>query len=145
MEIGNHSYDHSNLAKLKNGKLETNINQTSEIIESLIGKKTFLIRPPYGAINDYVKESLPNAFILWDVDTNDWLYRDKNYVHDYLLNHCKDGDIVLMHDIHATTKEAVLAVLDELYLNNYQVVSVSELASIKGITLEQHHAYRSFK
>ena len=145
MEIGNHSYDHSNLAKLKNGKLEANINQTNDLIASLIGKKPFLIRPPYGAINDYVKESLPNAFILWDVDTNDWLYRDKNYVHDYLLNHCKDGDIVLMHDIHVTTKDAVLAVLNELYLNDYQVVSVSELASIKGIDLAKHHAYRSFK
>ena len=145
MEIGNHSYDHSNLAKLKNGKLETNINQTATLIKEITGQDTFLIRPPYGAINDYVKESLPNAFILWDVDTNDWLYRDKDYIHDYLLNHLKDGDIALMHDIHATTKEAVLAVLDELYLNNYQVVSVGELANLKGITLEAHHAYRSFK
>ncbi len=145
MEIGNHSYDHSNLAKLKNGKLEANINQTSAKIEELIGNSPYLIRPPYGAINDYVKESLPNAFILWNVDTNDWLYRDKKYIHDYLLSHCNDGDIVLMHDIHATTKEAVLSVLDELYLNNFQVVSVTELATLKGVTLEDHHAYRSFK
>lgn len=145
MEIGNHSYDHSNLAKLKNGKLETNINQTASLVEELVGYKPALIRPPYGAINDYIKESLSNSFILWNVDTNDWLYRDKNYIHDYILSHANDGDIVLMHDIHATTKEAVLSVLDELYLNNFQVVSVTELATLKGIMLEDHHAYRSFK
>ena len=145
MEIGNHSYDHSNLAKLKNGKLEENINKSNNAIKEIIGKDTFIIRPPYGAINDYVKESLPNAFALWSVDTNDWLHRDSEYVKNYVLNNANDGDIVLMHDIHATTKEAVVNMLKDLYLKGYQVTSISELASLKGRVLEEHHAYRSFK
>ncbi|MBO4245911.1 MAG: polysaccharide deacetylase family protein [Bacilli bacterium] len=145
MEIGNHSYDHSSLPKLKNGKLESNINATNEAINNLIGEKPFLIRPPYGAINDYVKESLPNAFILWNVDTNDWLYRDADYVKNYILTHASDGDVILMHDIHQTSKEGVINVLKDLYLRGFQVTTVSELASIKGKTLEQHSAYRGFK
>lgn len=145
MEIGSHSYDHSNLAKLKNGKLESNINNNADVIEKVVGQRPFLIRPPYGAINDYVKHSLDNAFILWSVDTNDWLYKDKNHIVNHILENAKDGDIILMHDLYDFTKEAVLEVLPELYLRGYQVVSVSELAEIKGIKLESHKAYRSIK
>ena len=145
MEIGNHSYDHTNLAKLKNGKLAENINRSNNAIKEIIGVDAFIIRPPYGAINDYVKESLPNAFALWSVDTNDWLHRDSEYVKNYVLANANDGDIVLMHDIHASTKDAVINVLKDLYLKGYQVTTISELAALKGRTLEEHHAYRSFK
>lgn len=145
MEIGNHSYDHSNLAKLKNGKLAENIGKSNSAIKEIIGVDAYIIRPPYGAINDYVKESLPNAFALWSVDTNDWLHRNSEYVKEYVLANAQDGDIVLMHDIHATTKDAVISMLQDLYLKGYQVTSISELAALKGRTLEEHHAYRSFK
>lgn len=144
-EIGSHTYEHTSLPKLKNGKLEESISKTENNIKAITGKDVLLIRPPYGAINDYVKESLNHPFILWDVDTNDWLYKDKDHNINHIIENAKDGDIVLMHDIHEPTVETVEEVLPMLYLKGYQVVSVSELAELKGYKLENHHAYRSFK
>lgn len=50
-----------------------------------------------------------------------------------------------MHDLYDTTIEAVEKVLPELYVRGFQVVSVSELAKIKGQTLEPKKVYRSIK
>ena len=57
----------------------------------------------------------------------------------------EDGDIVLMHDLYDSTIEAVRKLLPELYSRGFQVVTVSELARLKGQTLEPHKLYRYFK
>ena len=58
---------------------------------------------------------------------------------------CKDKtNIILMHDSYETTVEAVRQVLPLLYEEGYQVVSVSELAALKGQTLEKNNIYRHF-
>ena len=49
-----------------------------------------------------------------------------------------------MHDSYETTVEAVRQVLPLLYEEGYQVVSVSELAALKGQTLEKNNIYRHF-
>ena len=88
---------------------------------------------------------MDTTFITWNVDTEDWLHRDKDYIVNHILEHVSDGDIVLMHDVYETTIDAVEEVLPKLYAAGYQVVSVSELAELKGRTLEKHSLYRSLK
>lgn len=145
MEIGSHTYSHSNLRKMKLVKVQNEIDKTNAIFKEITGEDIKLIRPPYGAINSKIVSSFPYTFINWSVDTLDWKYKDSNYVYDYVINNVSDGDIVLMHDIHETTKIAVEKILPELYVRGYRVVSVSELARIKGIELEQNKLYRSLK
>ncbi len=70
--------------------------------------------------------------VLWSVDTLDWKYKDTNRVVNYILSNVKDGDIVLMHDIHPTTVAAAEIVIPELVKRGYQLVTVSELASFRG-------------
>ncbi len=144
-EIGNHSYNHANLTKLKNNGLTDNITKTDNIIKDITGSVPVVIRPPYGSVNDYVINSIDKTFYLWSVDTNDWHYRDTNYIVNHIITHAKDGDIVLMHDSYDTTVKAVEEVLPKLYLMGYQVTSVSKLAEFKGINVEHSHVYRSFK
>ena len=48
-----------------------------------------------------------------------------------MLNTVKDGDIVLMHDIHSTTIDAALELIPKLVDQGYQLVTVSELAESK--------------
>ena len=45
----------------------------------------------------------------------------------------KDGDIVLMHDIHKPTVAAVEKVLPILKQKGYEVCTVSELLEAKGV------------
>jgi peptidoglycan/xylan/chitin deacetylase (PgdA/CDA1 family) len=146
MEIGSHTYSHSNLKRLKEDKLNEEIYNTDGVYNSIVPDKTItLLRPPYGAINDKIKDNYNYSFILWSVDTLDWKYKDSDYLFNYVINNVNDGDIVLMHDIHLTTKQAVENILPELYVRGYRVVSVSELAKIKNIELSPNTIYRSIK
>ena len=144
MEIGSHTYSHQNLKRLKATKLDEEVKNTEDVYLSITGDTLSLLRPPYGSINDSIKEKYNYSYILWSVDTLDWKYKDKDYLYDYVINNVNDGDIVLMHDIHQTTKEAVELILPELYVRGYRVVSVSELAKIKNVELEEHKGYRKF-
>ena len=145
MEIGSHTYSHTNLKKLSKAKLDSEVNNTNEVYNSVTGDNLKLLRPPYGSMNDKIKDAYPYSFILWSVDTLDWKYKDSDYLYDYVVNNVSDGDIVLMHDIHEPTKIGVERILPELYVRGFRVVSVSELARIQGIELEANTKYRSLK
>ena len=56
----------------------------------------------------------------------------------------KDGDIILMHDIHPTTVEALKKVLPWLVKNDYDILTVSELAKRKGAVMHDGKAYGGF-
>lgn len=144
MEIGSHSYAHSNLNKQKIDKITEEMQKTDQIYYDITGDNFKLLRPPYGSINDTVKETFGYSYIIWSLDTNDWRYKDPDYIFNFVTEHVKDGDIVLMHDIHETTKIAVERLLPELYVRGYRIVTVSELANYKGVTLEPHVSYRGF-
>ena len=106
------------------------------------------MRPVGGGVNDTVKEqmkALGLPIINWSVDTLDWSTKtDPESVKDHIINEVEDGDIVLMHDIWQGTLPGVLAAIDELQSRTdktYAFVTVSELAAVKGITLEPGMVY----
>lgn len=135
MEVGNHTYDHKSLAGLSNEKIKEQITKTNDIFYEMTNKKIELLRPSYGAVNSRVQVQVGMPIILWDIDTLDWKTRNATKVYDEIMNSKKDGSIVLMHSLYATTLEAVEKALPALYKEGYQVVSVGELAKLKGKTL----------
>lgn len=143
-EVGSHTYSHKNLTRLDKKALESEINSTNIIYNEVTNKNITLLRPPYGEINDEVKKAAMLPLITWNVDTEDWLKRDANKISKHVLENVKDGDIVLMHDIYYETAEAVKIMVPILREENYELVTVSELAEIKGKKLENGKVYRSF-
>lgn len=145
MEIGSHTYNHINLKKAKETLAKEELEKTDILYNEITGSNIKLLRPPYGAYNDKTLKNYDYAFITWNIDTNDWRYRNSKYIEEHILSHVTDGSVILMHDSYKTTVEAVRNVLPKLYALNYQVVSVSDLAAIKGYTLENHKVYSYFK
>lgn len=145
MEIGSHTYNHINLKKAKETLAKEELEKTDIVYNEITGSNIKLLRPPYGAYNDKTLKNYDYAFITWNIDTNDWRYRNSKYIEEHILSHVTDGSVILMHDSYKTTVEAVRNVLPKLYALNYQVVSVSDLAAIKGYTLENHKVYSYFK
>lgn len=143
MEVGNHSYDHAYLPRLSEEEILNQINSTNNEYKNITGKDMGLIRPPYGAINSKVKNTLDKPLILWNIDTLDWQSKNTDMVYESIINDVKDGDIILMHSLYPTTRDAVIKVLPVLYEMGYQVVDVSTLMSMKNVPLEAHKAYRS--
>ena len=133
-ESGNHSWDHKALTKGGGSGVDSEINQTNSAIESAIGKKPTLVRPPYGATNATVTKRLNEEFglkvIMWDVDPLDWKVRNSAHVKTEILKSTKAGSIILSHDIHPTTIEAMAETIDALKEKGFQFVTVSELVAM---------------
>jgi len=81
---------------------------------------------------------------MWSLDTNDWKNKNSDYLVNYVVNNVKDGDIILFHDSYDSTVDAIEELLPILYSKGYQVMSVSELAKIKGKILENGKVYNKF-
>jgi peptidoglycan/xylan/chitin deacetylase (PgdA/CDA1 family) len=78
------------------------------------------------------------AQVLWDVDTQDWLNRDVATTTQRVLAGVRPGAIVLMHDIHPSTVEAVPGIVDSLRAAGYTLVTVPQLL---GPDLEPGRTY----
>ena len=144
-EVGNHSYDHAQLTKLDAKGVHDEIDTTNELIKKYSGRDCRIIRPPYGAAdNDIVPANVSQPFIMWDVDTEDWKSLNASKVIasvERYRNQDWDGAVRLMHDIHPTTVEACKTLIPELVNAGYQLVTVSELAYLKGVKLEPGKSY----
>lgn len=143
-EIGNHSWDHTNLAKLSMKKVNKQYDKTADLVKKLVGYDIKLLRPPYGAISQKMRDKLKHPMVLWNVDTLDWKTKKPKAILKQVKKTVKDGDIILMHDIHPTTAEALKTVLPWLIENDYDILTVSELAARKGAPLHNGKAYGGF-
>ena len=144
-EIGYHSYAHKNFLRQEISEIQSEFNESNEILKSIIGEGFTLTRPPYGSINSDIKKSLDTTFILWNIDTEDWRHKDAQYLTNYVMDNVFEGAIILFHDIHKTSVDTIEKLLPLLYVEGYQLVTVSDLANINGVTLENHQTYRYFK
>lgn len=143
-EVGNHSYDHDDLSKLKKKGLQKQLKKTNDLVKDITGHGVNLLRPPYGAISDIMKDQLEMPMILWNIDTLDWKTRDAKKTIDSVMEDVKDGDIILLHDIHSETIDAAMKLIPLLQEEGYQLVTVSEMAAAKGIALEGGEKYTDF-
>lgn len=134
-EVAGHSWNHPLLTKLGKKGVKKQMSQMNEAIASVTGSDVGLLRPPYGSINRTVKKAVKDPLILWSIDTLDWKTLNADKTAEAILTQAKDGDIILMHDIHAPTAEAVKKVLPKLEKKGFQVCTVSELLEARNITL----------
>lgn len=144
-ELGNHTTNHPRLINLDVAGIQNEINATNQAIQSVVGESATLMRPPYGAVNEVVQSAVGLPLAMWSVDTLDWEVKDTEVVKNYIMNMAKDGEIILLHDIHETTVQAVLQVIPELVNRGYQLVTVSEMATARGVTLENGQKYYEFR
>jgi peptidoglycan/xylan/chitin deacetylase (PgdA/CDA1 family) len=134
-ELGNHSWSHPQLNKLSAGEVRSQINRTNDAIAAVAGHGATVMRCPYGATGGSVKSVLGDmgyASILWSIDTLDWKTRNASSTVSSVLDHVKDGDIILMHSLYNQTAAAVETMVPELVRRGYQLVTVSELAAARG-------------
>lgn len=134
-EIGNHSWSHPNLAKMSDENVRSQIKRTEEAITNAIGSRPTLFRPPYGSVTAHQKrfihDELGYEIILWEVDPLDWKNPGPNVVSSRILKETHPGSIVLAHDIHAQTIQAMPQTLSELEAKGFKFVTVSELLKLE--------------
>jgi peptidoglycan-N-acetylglucosamine deacetylase len=145
-EIGNHTFTHPKFDEISHTQIRWELNLTQRLIESTLGVKSILFRPPYGIDHqpEYAEEvaQLPLAqdmgylIVGQRIDPDDWSMPDgknpmpaKDIVTS-ILRQADNGNIVLLHDgggERAQTVAALPQIIDTLRGKGYQFVSVSDL------------------
>lgn len=137
-EVANHSWDHPQLPKIPVAAADKQIGDTNAAIEQITGLKIRNVRPPYGAMTPalraHLREKFGSTFIYWSVDPLDWKDRNPQLFHDRIVNNVHSGAIILVHDIHPTTVDAMPKTFDDLLAKGYKFVTVSQLIAMnKGV------------
>jgi peptidoglycan-N-acetylglucosamine deacetylase len=133
-EIGNHSWSHPQLNKMSDDAVRSQLRRTDDAIKAVTGKRPTVFRPPYGALTSRQKKWIHDEFgyqiIMWDVDPLDWKDPGPATVCNRILKETRAGSIVLSHDIHRGTVEAMPSTLDQLQAKHFKFVTVSELINL---------------
>jgi peptidoglycan-N-acetylglucosamine deacetylase len=145
-EIGNHTFTHPQFDQISKTELKWQLNLTQRLIESTVGAKTILFRPPYGIDHqpEYAEEvsQLPTAqdmgylIVGQRIDPDDWSTTDgRNQmpaadIVQNVLRQLDKGNIILLHDgggERAQTVAALPLIIDALRSRGYQFVSIGDL------------------
>jgi peptidoglycan/xylan/chitin deacetylase (PgdA/CDA1 family) len=109
--IGNHTLDHKLLPLLPEPAALADIDDSAAAIESAVGEKTHLFRPPYGQLDATLEGALKQReldLVLWSVDVEDMKKADPDEILTALEKQLsyKQGGIVLLHDVHSASVKA---------------------------------------
>lgn len=141
IETGNlvciHSYTHKFFTKISNDEVVKQISLTRDIIYNLTETTPQYIRVPYGIINENVENILKEQNlenVLWNVDSLDWKYKEKNATVSHIKENTTGNDIILMHDILPSSIESAKEII--VYYKNlgYEFVTIDEFYTIKELS-----------
>jgi peptidoglycan-N-acetylglucosamine deacetylase len=135
-EIGNHSQTHRLLSKLSDTELRQEMSRCRDAVGRAAGVQPRTMRPPYGGLLQRQRELVHSEFgypvILWSVDPLDWKRPGAGVVTSRILAGTASGGIVLAHDLHSQTVDAMPATLDGLLRRNFKFVTVSQLLAMNS-------------
>jgi cellulose synthase/poly-beta-1,6-N-acetylglucosamine synthase-like glycosyltransferase/peptidoglycan/xylan/chitin deacetylase (PgdA/CDA1 family) len=145
-EIGNHTFTHPNFDEISRTQLKWELNLTQRLIESTLGVKSILFRPPYGIDHqpEYAEEvaqlpypqELGYLIVGQRIDPDDWRVdgdkpqRPAEEIVEDVMRQAKNGNILLLHDGGGEREQTVRAlpeIIDKLRANGYELTSVSGL------------------
>ncbi|WP_226895641.1 polysaccharide deacetylase family protein [Luteolibacter marinus] len=133
-EIGNHTYTHPILSKLSDSAVRAELTKCRDAVARAAGVKPRTMRPPYGALlqrqREWIHSDLNYPTIMWSVDPLDWKRPGPSVVTSRILSGTTPGAIVLAHDLHSQTVDAMPATLDGLLNKGFKFVTVSQLLAM---------------
>lgn len=144
-EIGYHGYSHNNMKEMSRRTIAAEIVDTQALLPE--GCTPVFLRPPGGCCSDGVRqvaEARQLAILNWSVDPRDWATHDTAAIEKAVLKNIKDGDIVLLHDMTASSVRAALDIVDTLLEEDFEIVTVSELAKVRNVSIRPGQVYTSF-
>ncbi len=134
-EMGNHSNTHRLMSKLSDDEIRTEMSRCRDAVARAAGVQPRTMRPPYGGLLQRQRELVHTEFgyptILWSVDPLDWKRPGAGVVTSRILSGTSAGGIVLAHDLHGQTVDAMPAILDGLLRKGFKFVTVSQLLAMQ--------------
>ena len=144
-EIGCHGYSHDSMKAMSRRQIAQEILDTEALLPE--GCHPAFLRPPGGLSSDAVRQVAQArglAILHWSVDPQDWENHNKTAIEKAVLEKVQDGDIILLHDMTTASVEAALDIVDALLQQDYEFVTVSELARLRGQRPKAGTVYKKF-
>lgn len=127
-ELGNHSWNHPDLTTLSMEEAKAQIENTQRAIEQVTGGiKAKSLRPPYGAINATLDKQFDLPLAMWNVDSLDWQSHSAEKIINVVSHTVSAGGIILTHDIHQDTVDALHRLIVSLKEKGYEFATFSEM------------------
>lgn len=143
-QIGCHTYSHAWLAKMSAKGIQRQMTKGKSSIKKYSKLTPAICRTPGGQNNKRIRKNVKMPIIAWSVDTRDWEHHNKSKTLAAVKKGAKNGAIILMHDLHKTTADAVPSVCKYLKKKGYQMVTIEEMALLKGVKLKAGKVYYNF-
>lgn len=127
-----HTMTHPNMTKLTAEAQRKEIEPLIEQIESVTGKRPRYFRPPFGAYNQELLETLKGLDLVainWSVGSLDWDglvngQKEPQKVVDDVMAQMHKGAVILFHDTMKHTADAVPIVIERLRADGYEFVTL---------------------
>ena len=123
--IANHTWTHSDLARMPVHRVHTELTRASQAIHSATGVHPQLFRAPYGAWSATVIRQCERMRMVpldWSVDPHDWARPGVRSIVRNIMHNTQPGSIILEHDgggNRSETVEALRIVLPRLLRQGY--------------------------
>lgn len=144
-EIGIHGQNHKRLDNLSRREIAAEIVENRDRLPA--GCKARWLRPPEGSCPPavcQVAKAKNLGVMIWSVDPRDWECDDAGCIAGQVVEKIQDGDVVLLHDTSESSVQAALNIVQTLSDRGYRFVTVSELARLRGESIQSGKVYRNF-
>ena len=131
-DIGLHSYGHTNYSLTTFDKVIEDLDKCGELIYDIVGKRPYLVRPPFGSIKTEDIDTDSYFFVNWNVDPCDWQASSAEQIANHIIDMARTGSIVLMHDLYNISCDATDVVIKKLKDEGYRFVTISEYFDLNG-------------
>jgi len=126
--IGSHGFSHEVLPKMSDREIGAEIDETNRLLQTVANVHTPLFRPPYGERDTKVLAALEAhrmRSILWNIDSKDWADPVAKSIANRVIAGARRSDhgIVLLHDIHERTIDALPLIIETLRADGYRFLS----------------------
>lgn len=133
-EIGNHSFSHERMPDKTEEEILLEISKVQEAVEAITGEAPAWYRAPFLAASELTFDLIDMPYAHCGASagdgSNDNLAEDRIY---RVVSGAYDGCIVLLH-CNDITAEVLPTILDQLKMQGYEMVTISELFARKGVT-----------
>lgn len=139
-EIGNHTFSHKHIKKMRYGELSREFEQANRTIQNITKTSPRFLRPPYGELSiSLLKYVFFNKMkiVMWSIDSNDSYDKSPTDIRNR-LKAIKGGDIILLHEDYCHTMESLPSIVEDIKAKSLNFVLVSEL--IRGLTRKYANA-----
>ena len=125
--IGNHTYNHVELTKMKEKRAENELDKASNMIYRATGKYPEYMRPPYGECSKKLEDSVDMILVRWTIDPRDWNTDNTDEIVKKVVTSAGENDIILLHDCYDSSVDAAFRIIDILKKEGFEFVTVDEL------------------